>query len=53
MLNRRNITEKTGAVCAYADFNNDRYTDVVHYHGGKLVVLFQVMVIIIRYVEMK
>eukprot|EP00080_Pristionchus_pacificus_P017655 PDM77675.1 lnkn-1 [Pristionchus pacificus] len=41
MLNRRNITEKTGAVCAYADFNNDRYTDVVHYHGGKLVVLFQ------------
>ncbi|GMS91169.1 hypothetical protein PENTCL1PPCAC_13344, partial [Pristionchus entomophagus] len=41
LLSRRNVTEKTGMVCAYADFNKDRQTDVLHYHKGKLFVLLQ------------
>ncbi|GMT21222.1 hypothetical protein PFISCL1PPCAC_12519, partial [Pristionchus fissidentatus] len=41
LLSRRNVTEKTGAACAYADFNLDRFTDVLHYHKGKLYVMLQ------------
>ncbi|GMR44133.1 hypothetical protein PMAYCL1PPCAC_14328, partial [Pristionchus mayeri] len=41
ILGKRNITEKTGMVCAYADFNQDRLTDILHYHKAKLYVLLQ------------